>query len=494
MGVRKIALVEQVFDVELELQPVGRLEECRRIDAGEGRQAGGGRRGADRGELARLVDHAKAKAQFAGGLVAVPQGELVFGHLRQPHGIIAVQPRVLIGIGGAHLPIGRDPPGQGQLHAFGARCPDVDGRGDILGVRRRRVGAVKPEHGQRGVEIGADIPLGADFVIGEPFGGEVLLGRAQGQELVARPRQERLAVAAVERDVLPGLYDQADPRRDLFVGAGEGARRSDQVGALDLEAIIPQTHHQIDMLAKADLILDEGREHLDVGYGVAGQRTKGHGRIDDVGQIERSARQDQVAALVGRCLIGIFDAKQHLVGDCADIDIPDEVGLDDEVLPGGGIGIVVQRHRARLTRGRATGKDVGVELVVIAVEHRGRRGEVFGQLAIEPRLDDMRLEASLVHAGNAEKGIAEAFDRAIGLARSGRDRRDAAIGDALVIDIFIGQPSLPATAEVDRQIGVHGVALALEEVPVVVEALVGGVDPERRILADRGVDVSRHVP
>src|SRR3546814_8749749 len=104
--VGEVALVEQILDVDLELDPLVRLEEQRGVHAGKGGQAGGRCRCPDCRELARLMDHADTRANAAVEVIAIPQGELVLRHLRQPHETVPAKLRILIGIATAHLPIG----------------------------------------------------------------------------------------------------------------------------------------------------------------------------------------------------------------------------------------------------------------------------------------------------------------------------------------------------------------------------------------------------
>ena len=192
--------------------------------------------------------------------------------------------------------------------------------------------------------------------------------------------------------------------------------------------------------------------------------------------------------MVGRVLVAVFEAEQDLVVHAACRDLPDQTALDQKVLPVGRIDIGGQRHRAGLAGRGPAGEDVAVEFFVVAVEDRGRDLDVVRQCAVQPELDDAGFQRGAVHARDAEEPVAVAGDRHPG------EGGDAAICDAVVVDIFVRQSGLPTRAQVDREIGVHGVSLTLEIVPVVVERFDDGIDPQGGTLTERGIDVGGEVP
>jgi len=105
----------------------------------------------------------------------------------------------------------------------------------------------------------------------------------------------------------------------------------------------------------------------------------------------------------------------------------------------------------------------------------------------------MCLQPRTVDAGCAKKSAVIAGDRTVGLAGPNYDGGDAAIGDSVIVYIFIRQAQLPLT-QIHGEIGVDGKTLSPEEIAVVVNAFVIGVDAEGGVAADRRVDVRRDVP
>ena len=106
----------------------------------------------------------------------------------------------------------------------------------------------------------------------------------------------------------------------------------------------------------------------------------------------------------------------------------------------------------------------------------------------------MRFNSGAIDAGNPEECIPVAGKRP-GLARrSAGQRGDAAIGDAIVIDIFIGKPGLPAPAQINREVGVDRKSLAVDMVAKAVQRLIFGVDAKRGCAADRQVQIARNIP
>ena len=173
--VGKVGCVEQVFDIELNLEALRDIEEQGRIDAGIAGQSCRGRGRPDGSELGRLPDHTNASANLRGDINAVPNGKLMFGHLRQVDKFIAPQLCVLEGVASADLPMTCDPARHAEFDAFGACFTNVNGGGRVGRIGRCCVGAIKLEERQRGRQSGADIPFCAQFNIGEFLWREILL-------------------------------------------------------------------------------------------------------------------------------------------------------------------------------------------------------------------------------------------------------------------------------------------------------------------------------
>jgi len=156
---------------------------------------------------------------------------------------------------------------------------------------------MQPEQRQGNVKIWPKIPFRTYLIIGELLRLKILLRRRQHQELVARTRQERLAVAAIERNALLRLHDYTDAWADFLVSARERAWY-DLVGTLDLEPVISHADNNIDMFAKADLVLSVSRYEFYVGNRVARRRTESHCRVHNIGKVQRGTGQRAGAPLV----------------------------------------------------------------------------------------------------------------------------------------------------------------------------------------------------
>ena len=258
--------------------------------------------------------------------------------------------------------------------------------------------------------------------------------------------------------------------------------------------IVPQADDDIEMLTNSDLVLHIGREEFDVGDSVARRRREGDGRIDRIVEVERGAWAEcAVETHVARFLVTIFDAEQQLVIQRTGFDIPDEVGLPDQVFTLGRVRIGIERYRVRSGH-RTIGVHIDVEFVIIAIEQGAGEFEVVGQLAIEAQLCDMRLQRGAVYARNAEEQPVITVHRCVGLARRSGDGRHAAIGHAIIICIFVREAELPILAEVNGKIRVPGIAFAINKAAVAFHFLIGCVDPYGCLVAQRGVEIGRKVP
>ena len=258
--------------------------------------------------------------------------------------------------------------------------------------------------------------------------------------------------------------------------------------------IVPQADDDIEMLTNSDLVLHIGRDKFDVGDSVARRSCEGDGRIDRIVEVERGAWAEcAVETHVARFLVTIFDTEQQLVIQRTGFDIPDEVGLPDQVFTLGRVRIGIERYRVRSGH-RTIGVHIDVEFVIIAIEQGAGEFEVVGQLAIEAQLCDMRLQRGAVYARNAEEQPVITAHRCVGLARRSGDGGHAAVGHAIIICIFVREAELPILAEVNGKIRVPGIAFAINKAAVAFHFLIGCVDPYGRLVAQRGVEIGRKVP
>ena len=100
----------------------------------------------------------------------------------------------------------------------------------------------------------------------------------------------------------------------------------------------------------------------------------------------------------------------------------------------------------------------------------------------------MGLKTRAVHVGHTKESVAMTGQRLA------VQRRDAAIGNAIIVNVLIGNPRLPARGQFERDVGVHRVALAVEEIAVVVQFLVEGVQAECRAFGNGRVHVGSDFP
>ncbi len=99
----------------------------------------------------------------------------------------------------------------------------------------------------------------------------------------------------------------------------------------------------------------------------------------------------------------------------------------------------------------------------------------------------MRLQRRAVDPRNAEEPVAIPFER------HPRERRHAPVRDPVIVDIFVGQTGAPTTAQIGRNIRVHGEPSPIAEVAVGLQLLIYPVDPEGGGVAERRIQVERQV-
>ncbi len=165
-----------------------------------------------------------------------------------------------------------------------------------------------------------------------------------------------------------------------------------------------------------------------------------------------------------------------------------QVGLVEDVLAQLLVVVCGERDQPGERVDRAAGIDVLVELVVVGVH----RAVADAHVVVECMVDRDR---ALVHrrGGRALVRVAEER-RCIGAERPvhrglRRERRDAAIGDAVVIVVLVGDPQHRRLAEREGERGVHALALQLEPVAVALGVLVHARDARGESFADRIADV-----
>ena len=119
-------------------------------------------------------------------------------------------------------------------------------------------------------------------------------------------------------------------------------------------------------------------------------------------------------------------------------NIPDQIALRDEIFPLCRVAVRGQGDGAILGTGGAICIDVDISLVIIAIQHSPAKAEVGCQLAIKPKLRNLRLKLGAVNTGRAKKLVTIARNGAVRLACSGCNGRDASVCCAVVVHIFIG--------------------------------------------------------
>ena len=170
-------------------------------------------------------------------------------------------------------------------------------------------------------------------------------------------------------------------------------------------------------------------------------------------------------------------------------NIPNQIGLCDEVFPLRRVAIARQGVRTILRGSGTIGKHVNVDFIIVTVQYGAGKGEIVRKFSVQPQLGDMCLELGTVHAGYAEKLIAITANRTVGLARHGSNRRHATVGDAVVIYIFIRQTQFPVRTERNRQIRVPRITFAANKITVAIELFINRIQPHCGNIAQRRVEV-----
>ena len=103
---------------------------------------------------------------------------------------------------------------------------------------------------------------------------------------------------------------------------------------------------------------------------------------------------------------------------------------------------------------------------------------------LELGAEEVRLKLIEVLFRVAEDDVAKGLHRlAVG------PRRNSAVHEPLVVHVLVGNVEHGLGREEEFRRRIHADALPVKEVPVVVEALIHGVEPERRAIADRRVRI-----
>ena len=107
---------------------------------------------------------------------------------------------------------------------------------------------------------------------------------------------------------------------------------------------------------------------------------------------------------------------------------------------------------------------------------------------LDREVADMGVEAQAVDVGIAEELVVRALQRAA------IPRRNAAIGDAAVVGIFVGQVDPRIVAELPAERRIDADAAAVDMVAEAVEGLVNGVDAARQAGGQRRLEIDRAAP
>ena len=176
--------------------------------------------------------------------------------------------------------------------------------------------------------------------------------------------------------------------------------------------------------------------------------------------IEEAGRQ----ALVAAGLAADFEAEEPGLVDPGKAAVPHEVGLADQI--SAIVAAVVGAEIDRAGRAdRAAGEDVRVEFVIIRDLRAVAQQQVVAELLFDPQAGDLDVGIGDAVGGIAEEGAVIAFERAAAC------RRNAAIGGAAVVEIFVGEVDAGVLSRLPAERRVDAVALQLGEIAEAVAML-----------------------
>ncbi len=491
MGADDVIVVRQILQIGLQAQLLGQGVKQRGVGA---REAGDDDGVVESGPHVGLMDKPESAAEARQDAVVVPQREGVVGHqgrllAESGGGGGAADIGILISVAAGHGPLAGEVSVDAEFEAVGALAAGLNNDRRIVGIHGARVGAVQAVQRGREGEVALHVPLDARFVVGELLGLQRLRGGVERAELVPRTGQVGDAVVEIDRQREDGLEDHAGTRRNHVVHAAEAG-----IGAiiveLEVEAIEADASDQLYKARQVDLILK-----ISCGYGVhgpvvgvGGGRAEGHRseirRIGE-GDADGGCRVVEIGRLaeVVCCLAPEFRAHKHGVPHGTRVGHHREVRLVEGVVALRAVVVTGQAHHG-LGGVHRSGKNVLVELVV------GAEQGVVAQVHSSAEL--------ALHGGRSEMdtGVARAFVRiaeeggTVGAGRPAAERGNAAVGDALIAEVFVSEADFGERIGREGDRGSNAVAAQVEVVAEAVGILEHGVEAECRLIAQRLADVA----
>ena len=304
-------------------------------------------------------------------------------------------------------------------------------------------------------------------------------------------------VAGVEGQVFLRLENQAQSRRPEIVRSGQ-AHAVAAVQDVDLEVVVAQARHDLDLRRQLDLVL--GIEGGDIGHaviaGVRGIGRPGQRQIDRrVGQGRRDAghaagevtRQAQVLGVLAAQL----EPGQERVADRSGIDRIDQVGLGDEVLSLSGVVVGRDRHGGTGAVHRAR-KDVLVELVIVSQARAVAQHQAAAEVMLEEGVQGVHVGVGRAAARVAEEGRLIAFQRTGGVGQRAAGRcGNAPVGHAAVLEMFVAEAQQRRVADAERGAGIDPEALVVDAVAVAAGVLIEAQNAQGRTLRDLQPEIDR---
>ena len=161
-----------------------------------------------------------------------------------------------------------------------------------------------------------------------------------------------------------------------------------------------------------------------------------------------------------------------------------DVRLIEEALARGRVVVGADRHRGAERVDRA-GEHVAVELVLLGPARAVAQHHAVVELVLDQRVEGIERGPGRAAGRVAEEG------RGIGRHRHAAERGDAAVGDALVLEVLVAQRHQRLRARAPAQGRVDARALEPDAVAVALGVLVQAVETQRQLVVDRLVDVRR---
>ena len=256
-----------------------------------------------------------------------------------------------------------------------------------------------------------------------------------------------------------------------------------------------QAGEDLDMVANADLILDEAGGDIGAVARRAAERAEPQinrwcnerigERHADPRRVGGGAEEADVALDAGG-LAAEFDAGEDDMVQRPGAGGPDKVGLAEQILALVGVIICLDAEAAGADGG--DGEDVAIEFVIVAIAAAMAQGQMLGKGVIGSDRDDIGVETGGVDIGAAKKSVAIAGERTAIFGR------DATIGDAVVAGMFIAKDKVALAAEVEPQGRVDCPAFHVENLAVIGAVFVKGVEAGADAGGERGVEIGTDAP